>query len=56
MPAGSARESRSSTRATSLAADLVIDTEHELVDESVAKLVALVEERLSRAEPAGTPA
>ena len=39
-----------------LSADLVIDTEHELVDESVAKLVALVEERLSRAEPAGTPA
>jgi adenylyl-sulfate kinase len=39
-----------------LSADLVIDTEHEQVDESAAKLVALVEERLSRAEPAGTPA
>jgi adenylyl-sulfate kinase len=36
-----------------LAPDLVIDSEHEQVDESVAKLVALVEERLSRAEPIG---
>ena len=39
-----------------LSADLVIDTEHEQVDESVAKLVALVEERLSRAETVGAPA
>jgi adenylylsulfate kinase-like enzyme len=39
-----------------LTADLVIDTEQEQVDESVAKLVALVEERLSRAETVGAPA
>jgi adenylyl-sulfate kinase len=39
-----------------LSPDLVIDTEHEDADESVAKLVALVEERLSRAETVGAPA
>ena len=39
-----------------LAPDLVIDSEHEQVDESVAKLVALVEERLAQAEPVGATA
>jgi adenylylsulfate kinase-like enzyme len=36
--------------------ELVIDTEHETAEESAAKLVAIVEERLARVTPVGAPA
>ncbi|MEA2333078.1 MAG: 3,5-nucleoside bisphosphate phosphatase [Thermoleophilaceae bacterium] len=39
-----------------LTPDVVLDTEQESVEESAAKLVELVEERLARAEPVVTPA
>jgi 3',5'-nucleoside bisphosphate phosphatase len=38
-----------------LSPELVIDTEHETAEESAAKLVAIVEERLARVTPVGAP-
>jgi adenylylsulfate kinase len=39
-----------------LSPELVLDTEQEDAEASAAKLVALVEERLTKAAPVGTPA